>query len=146
LIGGQRGRAWRRWAIWSTTWCLAGCASIAPPVDVASALVGAWCNPTEAGTGCWAFDEFRADGRFQACGRAEGDARPFRGSGRYQVSGMRMCYVVDEATPNFWLPPGARYCTDIVDIDARTHRYLDIDTGAVFQLRRVPVAAVHCPA
>ena len=125
---------------------LAGCGLLPPPAGLDRALVGAWCSPAEAGTGCWAYDQFRADGSFEACGRAVGDARPFRGGGRYSVSGSRMCYVVADATPNFWLPPGARYCTDIVAIDARTHSYRDIDTGAVFSLRRVPVADVRCPA
>jgi hypothetical protein len=131
-------------------WALAGlvgCAGAAPLVDaaLARALVGAWCNPRDGDAGCWAHDLFREDGSFQACGRTEDDARPFHGQGRYGVQGRRMCYRVTQATPNFWLPAGARYCTDIVAIDARAHRYRDIDTGAEFELRRVPAAAVRCP-
>ena len=57
-----------------------------------------------------------------------------------------MCYVVDTASDNFWLRPGARYCTDIVAIDRRTHRYRDIDTRAEFVLQRRPVAQRRCPS
>lgn len=110
------------------------------------ALEGLWCNSDDGGRSCWAWDLFHADGRFEACGRAEGDARPFHGAGRYGVDGRRMCYVVTAASPNFWLPPGARYCTDIVAIDARSHRYRDLDTGAEFVLHRRPLADRRCPS
>lgn len=110
------------------------------------ALVGLWCSPDDDGRGCWAWDRFFADGRFEACGRAAGDSRPFRGSGRFSVVGQRMCYVVDTASENFWLQAGARYCTDIVAIDRRTHRYRDIDTRAEFVLHRRPVAQRRCPS
>lgn len=132
---------------------LAACAATGgdtgrPPADtaLAQALQGVWCNPSEDGSGCWAYDEFRADGSFEACGRTDDDPQPFHAAGRYVVSGHRMCYVVARATANFWLPPGARYCTDIVAIDARAHRYRDIDTGRTYGLRRVPPAENRCPA
>lgn len=109
----------------------------APLADQAlqRALVGDWCNPAPPG-GCWAHDRFEATGRFASCGQAEGDARPFRGSGRYQVTGRRMCYLVTEASSNFWLPPGSRYCTEILGIGPQAHRYRDLDSGAVFELQR----------
>lgn len=129
---------------------LAGAAGAQAPMpqDAAleRALVGLWCSPDDAGRGCWAWDRFYPDGRFEACGRAAGDPRPFRGSGRYSVVGQRMCYVVDAASETFWLRPGARYCTEIVAIDRRTHRYRDIDTQAEFVLQRRPVAQRRCPS
>ncbi len=129
---------------------LAGAASAQAPMPQGAALeralVGLWCSPDDAGRGCWAWDRFFPDGRFEACGRAAGDPRPFRGSGRFSVVGQRMCYVVDSASENFWLRPGARYCTDIVAIDRRTHRYRDIDTQAEFVLQRRPPAQRRCPS
>ena len=119
-----------------------------PPPDGAAlqrALVGVWCNSADGGRNCWAWDAFRADGSFEACGRTEDDARPFWGRGRYGVEGRRMCYTVTAASANFWLPAGARYCTDIVALDARSHRYRDIDTGAEFTLHRRPPAQRRCP-
>jgi hypothetical protein len=113
--------------------------------ELQQALQGLWCNSNDGGRSCWAWDRFGADGRFEACGRTDDDPRPFRGGGRYAVEGRSMCYVVDSASANFWLRPGARYCTDIVAIDARTHRYRDLDSGAEFTLYRRPPAARRCP-
>lgn len=108
------------------------------------ALEGVWCNSHDGGRSCWAYDEFSADGRFEACGRTEDDPRPFRGSGTVTVTGQRMCYVVATASSNFWLPLSSRYCTDIVSIGPDTHRYRDIDTGAVFTLYRRPRSEKQC--
>lgn len=127
----------------------AGCASAppAPPQGAAlhRALHGVWCNSADGGRSCWAWDEFGTDGRFRACGRTDDDPLAFRGEGRVDVNGRRMCYVVEAASANFWLRPGQRYCTDIVAIDAGTHRYRDIDTGAEFTLYRRDNAAARCP-
>ncbi|WP_088286574.1 hypothetical protein [Ideonella sp. A 288] len=109
------------------------------------ALEGLWCNTADQGRTCWAYDEFFADGRFEACGRTEDDPRGFFGAGVVSVSGQRMCYVVTRASANFWLAPGQRYCTDITAIDERMHRYRDIDTGAEFTLLRRPRSDKHCP-
>ena len=128
---------------------LAGCAALPSPAPqdeaLHRALHGLWCNSNDGGRSCWAWDEFGDDGRFRACGRTDDDPRPFRGEGRVEVRGQRMCYVVDAASDNFWLRPGQRYCTDIVAIDAHTHRYRDIDTGAEFTLLRRDNPAVRCP-
>lgn len=128
---------------------LAGCAAApaGPPRDDAlhRALHGLWCNSDDGGRSCWAWDEFTADGRFRACGRTDDDPRPFRGEGRVDVRGQRMCYVVEAASDNFWLRPGQRYCTDIVAIDARMHRYRDIDSGAEFTLFRRGESPARCP-
>lgn len=125
---------------------LGGCSST-PPRDAAlqQALQGMWCNSSDGGRSCWAWDEFDADGRFSACGRTDDDPRPFAGSGRISVSGQRMCYRVETASGSFWLQPGQRYCTDIVAIDAASHRYRDIDTGAEFTLYRRAAAERRCP-
>jgi hypothetical protein len=109
------------------------------------ALQGVWCNSADGGRTCWAYDQFLADGTFEACGRTDDDPQPFRGAGEVSVDGRRMCYVVTAASANFWLKPGSRYCTDIVAIDERTHRYRDIDTGAEFTLFRRPTSAKECP-
>ena len=71
---------------------------------------------------------------------------PAYGGGPVSVSGRRMCYTVAFASDNFWLRPGGRYCTDILSIDARTHRYRDIDTQQEFTLHRVAHGATRCPA
>jgi hypothetical protein len=109
------------------------------------ALEGLWCNSHDGGATCWAWDEFTSDGRLRLCGRADGDPRPFHGSGRVTVEGRRLCYRVEAASDNFWLPPGQTYCTEIVALDTHTHRYRDLDTGAEFTLHRRPAAARDCP-
>lgn len=138
-----------RRALLAAALMLAGCTALSPPAPrgdaLHRALHGLWCNSNDGGRSCWAWDEFSADGRFRACGRTDDDPRPFRGAGRVEVKGQRMCYEVDAASENFWLRPGQRYCTDIVAIDAATHRYRDIDTGAEFTLYRRDNRAVRCP-
>lgn len=124
---------------------LCGCATPPTDTELQHALQGLWCNSSDGGRSCWAWDEFRADGRFEACGRTDDDPRPFRGAGRFEVTGRRMCYTVEAASANFWLKPGQRYCTEIVAIDARTHRYRDIDTGANFTLWRRDNRDKRCP-
>ncbi len=114
------------------------------PATAAHGLVGVWCNSNDGGSTCWAYDEFRTNGTFEACGRTEDDPRPFRGEGTYSVNGKLMCYVVTQATQNFWLGPGARYCTEITGISSSSHRYRDLDTGAEFELTRVPSSAKSC--
>ena len=121
-------------------------ATAAQDAALLQALQGVWCNSNDGGRTCWAYDEFFADGSFAACGRTDDDPRPFRGGGPVSVSGRRMCYPVAFASDNFWLRPGGRYCTDILSIDARTHRYRDIDTQQEFTLHRVAHGATRCPA
>lgn len=108
------------------------------------ALLGVWCNSNDGGRSCWAYDEFFDDGHFEACGRTDDDPRPFRGGGKVTVTGQRMCYEVTFASSNFWIRQGGRYCTDIVAIDERMHRYRDIDTKAEFVLYRVPKSEKRC--
>ena len=110
-----------------------------------AALVGVWCNSDDGGKTCWAFDEFRADGTFRACGRTTDDGLPFEGSGRFDVNGRRMCYRVHSASDTFWVRPGSRFCTDIVAIDGRQHRYRDIESGQSFVLQRHTAAQPLCP-
>jgi hypothetical protein len=109
------------------------------------ALEGLWCNSHDGGATCWAWDEFGPDGRLHLCGRADGDPRPFHGSGVVTVEGQRLCYRIEAASDNFWLPAGQTYCTAIVAIDTHTHRYRDLDSGAEFTLHRRPAAARDCP-
>lgn len=109
------------------------------------ALEGLWCNSHDGGASCWAWDEFTPDGRLHLCGRADGDPRPFHGSGVVTVEGRRLCYRVEAASDNFWLPAGQTYCTEIVAIDRHAHRYRDLDSGAEFTLHRRPAAARDCP-
>ena len=121
-------------------------ATAAQDAALLQALQGVWCNSNDGGRTCWAYDEFFADGSFAACGRTDDDPRPFRGGGPASVSGRRMRNTVAFASDNFWLRPGGRYCTDILSIDARTHRYRDIDTQQEFTLHRVAHGATRCPA
>lgn len=117
------------------------------PVEGAAlhrALEGVWCNSNDGGRSCWAYDEFFADGSFEACGQTDDDPRPFRGGGPVSVSGRRMCYTVAFASGSFWLPPGSRYCTEILAIDSQMHRYRDIDTQQEFTLHRVARSARRC--
>jgi hypothetical protein len=135
------------WLAAMSLWLTASCAHAPLPTGDAlhGALQGLWCNSNDGGRSCWAWDEFGADGRFEACGRTDDDPQPFRGAGTVSVSGRRMCYVVSAASDNFWLRPGQRYCTDIVAVDRHTHRYRDIDTGAEFTLYRRAAAEKRCP-
>ena len=117
-----------------------------PGAGVAAGLVGVWCNSNDGGRSCWAYDEFRSDGRFEACGQTDDDPRQFHGEGRYTVDGSRMCYVVERSSPNFWLRPGSRYCTEILAVSPTAHRYRDLDTGAEFELTRAAPSAMRCGA
>lgn len=132
---------------WLLTMLAASAALAAPPQGAAlhRALTGVWCNSHDGGRSCWAYDEFLPDGRLRACGRHEDELLPFHGEGRVTVQGQRMCYLVTSASDNFWLRPGQRYCTDILAIDAQTHRYRDIDSGQDFVLFRRPTASAGCP-
>lgn len=127
---------------------LSACAGHRPhperAAQIEGTLVGVWCNSNDGGATCWAYDEFRADGTFVACGKTEDDALPFRGEGTYSISGKRMCYVVTRSSANFWLGPGSRYCTEILAISPTAHRYRDLDTGAVFELTRVGPSGQLC--
>lgn len=143
--------ALRRAAFWAA---LALASAAAPTVAQAPmpegaalqrALVGLWCNSNDGGASCWAWDMFTPDGRLHLCGRADGDARPFHGRGVVTVEGRRMCYRVESASENFWLPVGQTYCTEIVAIDDTTHRYRDLDGGGEFTLYRRTPAERDCP-
>ena len=141
-----RRAALRRWSGWAAA-CVLSTAAAAPLEGSAlqRALEGLWCNSPDGGRTCWAYDVFTADGHFEACGRQEDERQPFKGTGRVSVEGRRMCYVVLTASTNFWLRPGQRYCTDILDIDASMHRYRDIDTGQEFVLWRRSPGPKACP-
>jgi hypothetical protein len=133
---------------WVLLLMLTGPSALAAPPQGAAlhrALTGVWCNSHDGGRSCWAYDEFLPDGRLRACGRQEDELQPFHGEGTVTVEGQRMCYLVTAASDNFWLRPGQRYCTDILAIDARSHRYRDIDTGEQFVLIRRDAASAVCP-
>ncbi len=134
-------------AVLAAVLAVAPAAQAAPGLTGAAlqgALTGVWCNSADGGKSCWAHDQFFRNGRFRACGRNSDDGMYFEGSGRFQVEGIRMCYVVDSATDSFWVRPGSRFCTDIVDIDTRQHRYRDIESGESFLLFRREGLAEPC--
>lgn len=128
---------------------LSACA-LPPPLPegpaLQAALQGLWCNSEDGGRSCWAHDRFTPDGRLRMCGRAPDSRQAFDGLGEVEVAGRRMCYLVLRAEGAFWLPPGARYCTEIVELGPRHHRYRDLDGGGVFTLHRLPDSAPDCPA
>ena len=134
------------------TMLLMGCAGmpdVARPLQglaLAAALEGAWCNTTDDGRSCWAYDIFRPDGTLRACGRFPDEKQAFDGTGRVSISGQVMCYRVLHATENFWVKPGSTYCTRIVEISATAHTYQDLESGARFKLLRVPSGSVTCPS
>ena len=134
--------------VWAAGSASASTAPLRPLADAAlqQALQGLWCNREPGAVACWAHDLFSPDGQFASCGQAEGDARPFSGRGRYTVEGQHMCYRVEAASANFWLPVGARYCTRIVTIGPQQHRYQDLDSGAEFTLWREAGPPPHCLA
>lgn len=78
------------------------------------------------------------------CGVQEGDPRPFRAEADVSFSGRLMCYQVREATDNFWIKPGQRYCTEIVQVEPQRHIYRDLDSGESFELLRKPASAKSC--
>jgi hypothetical protein len=109
------------------------------------ALLGTWCNSTDGGRSCWAYDQFAPDGSLRACGRHDDEALPFDGSGVVSVNGDRMCYEVTRATANFWARAGSRYCTRIIGISRSTHVYEDLESGARFTLYRRSGIGAPCP-
>ena len=126
---------------------LVGCATpevIAP--TLAAALVGVWCNSHDGGKTCWALDEFTEHGTLRMCGLQEEDGLPFEASATVTFTGQRMCYQVVKATSNFWLRPGQRYCTEIVEVHVLSHVYRDLDTGKEFRLLRQPASNARCPS
>lgn len=128
------------------TLSLGGCAAPdAVPPTLAAALQGVWCNSDDGGRTCWAWDEFTAHGTLEMCGRHDDDPRPFKASAAVTFAGQRMCYVVTDATANFWLQPGQRYCTQIVEVHRGHHVYRDLDTGQQFTLLRRPSGQRRCP-
>ena len=134
--------------VFAATLCSCSTPQSVPALDreLSSALLGVWCNSDDGGRTCWAFDEFDRSGHFQACGKHDDEALGFSGGGKFSVIGQRMCYVVDNATPNFWLGVGGIYCTDILSIGQERHRYRDIDSQQEFELIRVPLSRKLCPA
>jgi hypothetical protein len=125
---------------------LGGCAApevVAPTLR--AALIGVWCNSNDGGRSCWAWDEFTERGTLEMCGLQDGDRQPFKASAQVSFTGRRMCYRVVEATDNFWLRPGQDYCTEIVEVDPRSHVYRDLDTGQQFRLWRRPAGERQCP-
>lgn len=131
---------------------LAACATLPDPAQrltdqaLARALLGAWCNSSDGGRSCWAFDVFSEDGTLRACGQFPDETRAFDGMGRVSIAGDLMCYHVLQASENFWVRPGSSYCTRILGISGTAHTYQDLETGAPFTLTRVPIEAVTCPA
>lgn len=150
-----------RWPSVLLPWCLASCVlpttapgtapGTAPDTSqdraapLHQALLGLWCNSEDGGRSCWAWDEFLPDGRLQMCGRTADDPQPFAAVAQVHWEGPRMCYRVLQATANFWLRPGQRYCTEIVEVSARHHTYRDLDSGARFTLWRRPAGGQDCP-
>ncbi len=123
----------------------AGPPSLPEGAALQAALQGLWCNREDDGRVCWAHDRFTPDGRLRMCGQLPDSRQRFDGLGQVEVSGRRMCYRVLRAEGDFWLPPGARYCTEIVELGPRHHRYRDLDSGVVFTLHRLPDSAPDCP-
>jgi hypothetical protein len=124
---------------------LSSCA--APPwvaPSLPAALEGVWCNSTDGGKSCWAWDEFTPEGTLKMCGLQDEDDRPFRAVATVAFEGRRMCYRVVAASENFWLRPGQRYCTEIVRVDPDSHVYRDLDTAKEFMLRREPAVERSC--
>ena len=109
------------------------------------ALTGLWCNSSDGGRSCWAWDEFLPDGTLRMCGRHDDTDLPFTARARASVTGERLCYTVIEASGDFWLGPGQTYCTAIVDLAADRHRYRDLDGGTLVTLWRRPVGTQRCP-
>ena len=125
-----------------------GTSTALPPLRdeaLRAALLGAWCNSSDEGRSCWAWDVFSDDGQLQICGRFPDDGQPFRGVGAVTVSGDRMCYEVLEASDNFWLAPGDRYCSRITGISDQAHTWQDNFDAPAIRLSRVPQTAVVCP-
>lgn len=124
---------------------LGACAAPPQGDTLAGALRGAWCNSDDGGRTCWAYDHFRDDGTLRACGRHPDEPIGFDGVGVVQFDGALLCYRVTAATPNFWVRPGTRYCTRIVEVSPDMHRYQDLESGALYTLTRVPPSQVRCP-
>jgi hypothetical protein len=124
---------------------LGGCAA---PEDFAptlpAALVGVWCNSNDGGRSCWAWDEFTEHGTLTMCGLQEEDLLPFQALATVTFTGRRLCYQVVEASANFWLKPGQRYCTEIVEVLSHSHVYRDLDSGKQFKLLRRPSSQKQC--
>lgn len=115
------------------------------------ALLGHWCAPQHAASGCWAVDVLDAQGRLLACGRRPDDGEPFYGRGRFEVQGERLCYRVEEASDSFWIRPGSRFCVRIVGVSPSRHVYEDVDNRSRHGLLRLQPAQIeqalreHCP-
>jgi len=105
---------------------------------------GVWCNSDDTGDTCWGYDEFLPGGLVRACGKDGEDSLPYRAEGRYEVRGRYVCFELTQATPNFGLKPGHKFCTEVLGIDAQTQRYRDLETDEVVVLFRRPKSAWKC--
>lgn len=95
---------------------------------------------------CSAFDEFRPGGVIAACGQVFVDSQPFEAEGTYKVQCRSTCFAVTRTSETFALRSGERFGTESLYIDARIHRYRDVETGEETTQYRRPRAAMTCPS
>jgi hypothetical protein len=108
---------------------------------------GVWCNSEDGGKTCAGFDEFHADGRLTSCGKFSFDRRPFTASGNYEVKGRAVCAVITEASANYAVRPGFRFCVEMLEVtrDRQRYRMTVGDKSEVQTLYRRPKAHKKCP-
>ena len=108
------------------------------------ALQGAWCNSDDGGKTCWGYDNI-VSGSVTSCGTFPQTRTNFTGQSRYTIRGAKVCHVVTESSVPEILKPGDRFCVEILQIDSRTQRFRDLDTGDETVVYRVDTKSVQCP-
>lgn len=118
----------------------------APLKDAAleRALDGAWCNSDDGGKTCWGYDLFDR-GNLRSCGRFPETKQSFVGQSRYNVNGSRVCHVITHSSVPELLKPGEGFCVDVLQIDAKTQTFRDLDTNIDTVVYRVDRKSVKCP-
>jgi len=117
------------------------------PTDaaLAEALVGAWCVSDDGGKTCIAYDVYESPTSVLACGASPaGDA--FRLRARVTVDGHRTCFEITESSETRFSTVGHRFCSTVLALDGRQHRYRFDGGDKVDTTYRVAADSVRCPA
>lgn len=109
-------------------------------------LKGVWCASDDGGKTCWGFDHYVDDRVIEACGRIPETGQSFYTKGEYFVRGRKVCIVVTESDDLKALPPGTKFCVEMLQINTAQQQHRFMDTGAEDTTYRRPVSAMQCPS
>ena len=104
-----------------------------------------WCHSEDGGKSCWAYEEFLDQGQVAACGRYANTSQPFTSTGKYDIQGQRVCFVVTQAGDTFTRKAGTRFCSEILAINGQQQRHRDLESGRETVTYKVAASSRQCP-